>query len=148
MKRTVLIEIIIFLFVILFLYAAGTKLTDYDKFIAQIGKSPLLTNHASYIAWMIPAIEIFVAVLLIIPRTKLIGMYASFGLMVTFTLYIAAILSFSKELPCSCGGVLNSLDWEEHLVFNIGFTLLGFAGTMLMKKECGHHSVITLIERP
>ncbi len=143
MKRVVIIETVRFLFIVLFLYAAGTKLTDYDRFIVQVGKSPLLTSYADYIAWMIPCNEIVVAVLLILPRTRLLGMHAAFGLMAMFTFYIAAILSFSEELPCSCGGVLNSLGWKEHLVFNIVFTSLSIAGIILMRKEQRHHTEFT-----
>src|SRR5687768_4460112 len=114
MKRAIIIEIICFLFIVLFLYAGGTKLMEYNKFVGQIGKSPLLTNYAEWIAWMIPSIEIVIAAMLIIPKARPVGLYAAFGLMVMFTFYIIAVLSFSKELPCSCGGVLSMLGWKEH----------------------------------
>src|SRR5688500_7137156 len=114
MKKQIAIEIIVFLFVVLFLYAAGSKLVEYQKFIGQIGKSPLLTKYAETLAWMVPTVEIVIAVMLIIPRARMLGLYAAFGLMVMFTLYIIAILSFSAELPCSCGGVLSMLGWKEH----------------------------------
>ncbi|MDQ2656909.1 MAG: hypothetical protein M3Y60_05770, partial [Bacteroidota bacterium] len=44
----------------------------------------------------------------------------------------APIETQKAELPCSCGGVLNSLGWKAHLVFNIVFTLLSIVGIMLM----------------
>jgi uncharacterized membrane protein YphA (DoxX/SURF4 family) len=135
MKKQIAIEIIVFLFVVLFLYAAGSKLVEYQKFIGQIGKSPLLTKYAGTLAWMVPTVEIIIAIMLIIPKIRLAGLYAAFGLMVMFTFYIIAILSFSKELPCSCGGVLSLLGWKEHLIFNIGFVLLGLTGIVLTNKK-------------
>lgn len=135
MKRQITIEVIVFLYIVLFLYAAGTKLIDYDKFIGQIGKSPLLTNYAGWIAWIIPTVEIIIAIMLIISRLRLIGLYAAFGLMVIFTFYIIAILSFSTELPCACGGVLSNLHWKGHLIFNIAFVLLGLGGILLQTKQ-------------
>ena len=54
MKKTMVIEIICALFIILFMYAALTKLLDYEKFRVQIGQSPLLTAFAGWIAWMVP----------------------------------------------------------------------------------------------
>lgn len=135
MKRSFIVEIICFLFIVLFLYTAGTKLTGYNTFVAQMGKSPLLTNYAGILAWLVPAIEIITAVLLMVPRTRLYGMYISFAMMVLFTLYVGAILSFSKELPCSCGGVISSLGWWQHLVFNTAFAVLGYTGMALLRKQ-------------
>ncbi|MBT1711316.1 hypothetical protein KK062_23945 [Fulvivirgaceae bacterium PWU5] len=134
-RRELIIEMIVFLFVLLFLYAAGSKVTEYKQFVGQMGKSPLLTDFAPTLAWLVPIVEIIISVLLIVHRTKLMGLYASFGLMLAFTLYIAAILMFSKELPCSCGGVLSMLGWKQHLIFNIAFVGLAVVGIVLMNKE-------------
>ena len=134
-KRELVVEVIVFMFVVLFLYAAGSKLTEYKQFVGQMGKSPLLTDFAPTLAWLVPVVEIIVSILLIVHRTKLTGLYASFGLMLLFTLYIAAILSFSKELPCSCGGILSMFGWRQHLVFNIAFVGLAVVGIVLMHKE-------------
>lgn len=122
-------------FILLLVYAALTKLLDYQKFVVQIGQSPLLTNYASFIAWSIPAVEILIAVLLAWPRFRLVGLYSAFILMVMFTAYIAAILSFSEDIPCSCGGVLEKLGWKEHLVFNVVFILLALAGIVLASQS-------------
>jgi uncharacterized membrane protein YphA (DoxX/SURF4 family) len=138
MKKQMIIEIIIFLHILLFLYAAGTKLVSYEKFVGQIGKSPILTEYAGLLAWAVPTIEILISIILIIPKLRLVGLYAAFALMVIFTLYIIAILSFSKELPCACGGVLSNLHWKGHLIFNIGYVLLGLVGILLFKGEADH----------
>lgn len=135
MKRKVAIEIICFLFIVLFFYAAATKLINYNGFVGQIAKSPLLTNNAEWIAWLIPVIEIAITIMLAVPATRLPGLFASFGLMTMFTLYIIVILSFSKELPCSCGGILNTLDWKDHLILNIFFVLLAMLGIKLLAEE-------------
>lgn len=131
MKKRIAIEIICFLFILLFTYAAVMKLMDVQKFTVQIGKSPLLTDFAGVVAWGIPITELLIAVMLAVTRFRLWGLYASFGLMTMFTAYIIAILQFSEHIPCSCGGVLESMGWTEHLVFNIGFVLLGLAGVIL-----------------
>ncbi|MBS1567215.1 MAG: hypothetical protein JST39_22720 [Bacteroidetes bacterium] len=48
-----------------------------------------------------------------------------------FTGYVAVMLSLSYYLPCSCGGILQALSWQGHLVFNVFFTLLAAAGALL-----------------
>ena len=131
MKRKIAVEIISFLFIFLFVYAALNKLLDVEKFRVQIGQSPLLTDIAPFVAWFIPVTEIAVALMMSIFRFRLIGFYAAFGLMVIFTAYIVAILKFNEHIPCSCGGVLQSMSWTEHLIFNVCFVLLALAGVML-----------------
>lgn len=135
MKKITILDTIVFLFMILFIYAALTKLLEYDLFKAQIGKSPLITRFASLLSWFVPTIELIIAVFLFIPRFRLLGFYASFCLMFAFTAYIFFILNFSPYVPCSCGGVLSTMGWTEHLIFNIVFSLLAVVGIVLHLRE-------------
>ena len=130
-KREILIQSISCLLVLLFVYAAGSKLMDYTKFRVELGKSPLFTIFAGAVAIGVPVIEIGVALLLSFARTRLAGLYASFTLMVLFTLYIGYILEFSPYVPCTCGGVLQKLNWITHLYFNIFFILLSALGVLI-----------------
>ncbi|HLW32169.1 MAG TPA: MauE/DoxX family redox-associated membrane protein, partial [Aequorivita sp.] len=118
------ITVICYLFVLLFLYAATSKLLDFETFTVQLAQSPLLSAYAGIIAWMVPGIEILIAGLLIFPRFRTLALYASFTLMVMFTAYIYIILNFSDFIPCSCGGVLEKLSWTQHLIFNVVFIVL------------------------
>lgn len=133
--RKVFIEIISCLFIVLFAYAAFTKLMDYQKFIVQIGQSPLLMALSGWIAWLVPTIEILAAVMLSFQKLRLLGLYASFTLMTMFTVYIIMILNFADHVPCSCGGILEKMGWTEHLVFNISFVLLALIGIILLTKK-------------
>lgn len=135
MKRKIALEIISFLFILLFMYAALAKLMDYQKFTVQIGQSPLLTGFGNTIPWMVITAEMLIAVMLIIPRLRLPALFAAFSLMTMFTAYIIAILNFSPYVPCSCGGVLEKLGWSEHLVFNSVFVALGLVGIVLQARE-------------
>lgn len=122
------------LFMLLFLYAAANKILDFQKFKVQLGQSPLLTDYAMAIAWLIPTIEILICVLLYFKRTLLIGLYASFSLMLMFTIYIIVMLTLAERVPCSCGGILEKMGWTAHLIFNIAFVLLGVFAIFLQEK--------------
>lgn len=125
------IEIICFLFILLFSYAAISKLLDFNTFKIQLGQSPLLTAFAGWVAWVIPLIELVTALLLAIPKYRLVALYLALGLMSLFTLYIIAILKFSDYVPCSCGGILENMGWQEHLIFNVAFLSLAVAGILM-----------------
>jgi uncharacterized membrane protein YphA (DoxX/SURF4 family) len=131
MKKETVLEIIRWLFLTLFLYAAASKLMDYEKFEAQLGQSPLTTEHAVWIVWAVPFLEILIVLMLATPALRLLALYASYSLMVMFTTYIVIVTRFSPFVPCSCGGVLQKLGWTEHLIFNLGFVMLAVIGIIL-----------------
>ncbi|MEB2778721.1 hypothetical protein SYJ56_25660, partial [Algoriphagus sp. D3-2-R+10] len=70
-------------------------------------------------------------------------------LMILFTGYVTLVwLGFTERVPCSCGGVLSSLGWGEHLVFNLVF--LGIAVWGVVREEhrdaqrkCEEHGDLT-----
>lgn len=121
------------LLVLLFVYAAFSKLFDYTQFKMQLGSSPLLASYAGIIAWMVPVVELIIATLLTVTVTRIIGLYASLGLLLIFTLYITAMLLSGEHLPCSCGGIIQALNWSQHLVFNLFFMALCIGGIVLRK---------------
>jgi hypothetical protein len=117
----------------LFIYTGTNKLMDFDTFRNQVTRSPFLENLI-YIALAIPAGEILLSLLLIIKRTRLLGLYLSFLLMAIFTGYIWLMLNYAPDLPCSCGGIMKELSWQDHLIFNSAFTGLGIVGIILQSK--------------
>jgi len=124
-KKEIMIEIISALFILLFVYAAVSKLQDFEKFRSELGKSPILSALADYMVVLVPAVELLIPVLLVIRRFQYLALYASFSLMVMFSTYIVMILKFSPYIPCSCGGILENMTWTQHLLFNVGFVVLG-----------------------
>lgn len=117
------------------MYAAISKLLDYRQFRMQLGQSPLLARFSGLVVWAIPTIEIVISVLLIFERTRLLGLLVSFSLMIMFTAYIILITRFTASVPCSCGGILENLSWNEHLIFNVAFALLALIGIVLSYKQ-------------
>ena len=131
MRVRAIIDTICFLFIFLFVYAAVSKLLDYQKFVGQIGQSLLVGDNAVWIGWVVPGLEIGISICLALPRLQRTGLYAALSLMVLFTAYIVTILGSDGHVPCACGGVLEALGWRAHLLFSIFFVLLAIAGTLL-----------------
>lgn len=131
MKKNRILEIISALLVFLFIYAAVSKLLDFDKFNYQLHQSPFIANISGFVAWAIPLGEIGISILLISKRTRIVGLYLSLFLMLLFTGYIFIMLKYSSYLPCSCGGVLSKMSWKQHFIFNLLFTGLSLWGIMI-----------------
>lgn len=131
MKKDTVIKIICILLVFLFAYAAVSKLLDYSTFRVQLGQSPFITSFANIIAWVLPVVELAVAVSFAFSNLRLYAFYAALFLLSFFTAYLVAMLNFSYYIPCSCGGLLSSLSWGQHIVFNIVFIILSLTGIRL-----------------
>lgn len=131
MKKNVIVEIISFLFILLFVYAGGSKLLDYQKFVVQIGQSAMLTRWAGVMGWFIPILEVGLAVMLIFKRTQKVALYGALNLMVVFTTYIFIVMNFTPNVPCSCGGILERMGWTEHFYFNLAFIFLAIIALAL-----------------
>lgn len=113
---------------LLFIYAATSKVIDFENFQVQLGQSPMLSAFASYLAYAVPLVELGISILLINSRWRTMGLVLSFSLMVMFTAYIYIILNYSSFVPCSCGGLLEELSWNQHIIFNLVFVALTAIG--------------------
>ncbi len=130
-RKSTFVVVVSSLFVLLFVYTAISKWLDVDSFKAVIAQSPLIGSFSIILSWLLPALELWIAGLLLCKFTRRIGLYAALILMLVFTSYIIYLLLFSSHLPCSCGGVLKYLSWRTHLLFNLGWILLAVAAIKL-----------------
>lgn len=130
--KRITIEVISYLYILLFVYAAVSKVSEFDNFRAELGQSPLLSAYTGWMSIAVPLAELLIALLLVFNKFRLIGMYLAFSMMVMFTAYIIIILNFSTYIPCSCGGILGEMGWTEHLIFNILFIILGVTAIFLI----------------
>lgn len=134
-RNKYIIEIISLLFVLLFLYAAVSKILDFENFQVQLGQSPLLSAFANPVSYLIPAIEVGICIFLGLPKYRIIGLWGALCLMTMFTIYIYTVLHFSSFVPCSCGGILEKMSWNVHLVFNLFFVALAIVGIILKFRD-------------
>ncbi|MEK6506978.1 DoxX family protein [Myroides sp. C4067] len=127
--------IVQYFFVLLFVYAAISKLITFEAFQVQLTQSPLLSAYATTIAYLVIIVELVIALFLTLKQTKTLGLYLSYGLMVAFTIYIYLILNYSDFIPCSCGGILEKMGWTEHLWFNIIVCILGLLAIYFQEND-------------
>ena len=143
--KNTIADIICLLYILLFVYTAVSKLLDFQNFRVQLGQSPLLSAFAGYIAWMVPILELFIVLLIVSKRWRIIGLLGALCMMVMFTAYIFIILNYSPFVPCSCGGILEKMGWQEHFIFNCVFMILAAAGILIL---AGMVPKVHLISKP
>ena len=134
-KPVVITDMICALLILLFAYAAFSKLLEFEKFRNVLRDAPLTGNYAALLAALIPAAELIIVLLLIIPGTQKWGLAAATGLLTLFTVYLAIMVLADSHLPCSCGGVIQRLSWRQHIVFNAFFIGISITGIYFKQKE-------------
>ena len=135
MKYAIYTNIIACLFILLFSYAAVSKILDYENFHLELSSFPYLPDAIKYFAWLVPLSEFVIILFLILPRYRLAGFYTAILLLIIFTVYLFMVLLFAPHIPCSCGGILQKLSWKAHIIFNSCWILLGVTGMWLEKKH-------------
>lgn len=133
--RTIIIDIICILLVMLWIYTAVSKLMDFALFKSQLSRQAFISGYAGLFAWFLPLIELVAALLLMFSITRKAGLLLSFSLMAVFTAYIGMIaFGIVEKTACSCGGVLSVLGFKEHFWFNLFFLALAGLGLYLNSK--------------
>lgn len=145
LHKPVLIEAITAVFIFLFAYTGLDKLLDRANFEVTLLQSPLLGSFAALISWVVPLTELAICLLLLWPKTKLAGLYASFFLMLLFTIYITYMIIRGGRMPCHCGGIISQLNWSQHLTLNVLLTIAAFGAIRHLKsKSSGQNNKVTL----
>lgn len=135
MKRNTIITAIAYFFILLFLYTAISKLLTFNVTLFDMRRNPLLGDAPLFWTISVPIVEIVVAVLLFLPATRRIGLWASLVLMLGFTAYVGILLVSDFKLPCTCGGIFRELGWRQHLWVNIGLTILAAVALLIQKND-------------
>src|SRR5215831_19647531 len=104
------------LFILLFVYTGLSKLRSHSLFLHTLRIFLAARRLATFLSWMIPTIELLISITLYIPRWQKTGLLLSTGIMCVFTLYLGYVLVFNRTLPCSCGGIISELSWNQHLL--------------------------------
>lgn len=111
--------------VLLYVYAAASKLADPGAFGRELHRQPFPPEAADALLYLLPLSELAAAGMLLFGRTLSTGLKLSLVLLVFFTGYILlAVLGYWQHIPCACGGIISRLTWGQHLVFNCLFIAL------------------------
>lgn len=129
------LEIITGLFILLFVYTAISKLIDFQKFTQILKALPAIGFAGVFFALLLPLVELFIATLLFMPKYRNAGLAASLILMIILTIYLTYMILFTSEMPCNCGGVIQKMTWNQHLIFNFIFICLAIIGMRLQKHQ-------------
>lgn len=112
-----LYHILLLLLIMFFSYTFINKILDIDGFKINIAKTSLFRGFmVDIIAYLALSIEGICIVLLLFKEK--IGLIFSWLMMLCFTCYICILFFLSLYEVCGCGGILNGLPFQWHLLIN------------------------------
>jgi hypothetical protein len=118
-----------------FLYSAIDKLLHINNYAYWISKTPLLKQFSKWLPYVVPFVEIVVAIMLITNRWRLLALYASFYLLIAFVGYIITMLNIVDNPPFSYGGLLIRMSWGQQVVYNGVLAFVSMIGIILFEKR-------------
>jgi len=134
MKKKIALEGIVSMLILLYLYTGLTQVLSFRFFHGNIFNQPVFQWSKPVLVYLIPGSQLLIAGGLLFERTRKLALWASLGLLTVFTTYIVLIiLNALARVPCSCGGVISSFTWPQHLVFNLFFLLINVIALYLRR---------------
>ena len=131
-----LIAILISMLVVLWCYASVNKLIEFSHFRHEMINQVIPRPLSEVLVYLIPVSELTAAIFLCKESLRWPGLCLSLFLMTVFTAYIALVyFNFFNRVPCSCGGILKSMGWGTHLIFNLSFLLITLSAIYLYQRE-------------
>lgn len=137
----------------LFVYTGTDKVINYYPFHATLKQSFLLKDFAEVIAVALPIFELVIAAMFLvgIGGSRRLLRYAFLTSVITlslFTIYLIYMVNFGGDLPCSCGGVIATMSWSHHILFNMGCICAAGWGLWKLRKKTPATSIATLQKSP
>lgn len=122
-----IMHLTIYGYAFMYFYTGIAKLLNIKEFIRGNRKIPFIGQYAEQIGWGISILEIVLAVLLVIPlyKIKRYALLSSTLLMGIFALYLVLMVKYVEDKLCHCGGVIESMSWKTHIVFNLVWFIAG-----------------------
>lgn len=124
--------------ILFWLYVGMDKIWIHDAFELSLVHQPLIGLFAPVLSWLMPLLEISLAVLLFMPNKKLEywGWILSLLLILIFSVYIAlGVFGVLKDAPCMCSSFLTNVNRITHLWINGILFILSFIGFLTRTKS-------------
>lgn len=116
--------------------------TGFDKLVRFKESRKAFLNQAmpneleEILAYVIPGVELLLALLLLFSVTRWWGYVGSALLLTVFITYVGLIwVGAFPRVPCNCAGIIESLGWAQHFWMNLGLIGVAVFGVWLERAK-------------
>jgi uncharacterized membrane protein YphA (DoxX/SURF4 family) len=140
MIRNNVIKTIVILLATLLAYAAVGKLEHPDLFRSQLGVVPAPLN--SWLVWMIPILELVIALQLLFPVFRITGFFGALFLLSAYTLYLTWLVQDDFGGHCHCGTPWPGFSLRSNILINLLSVGVAGAGVALTGWDRAMHPFV------
>lgn len=134
--NTYILNTIVVLLLALWIPIGIYQYLHFAAFKTGILRQPIGDGLAWALIYLLPAVEIATACLLVSERFRRTGLLLSSVLLTAFTGYIILVLlSVWGKPPCSCGLAIPQMGWTNHLWFNLFFLIISIIGWLMQQRQ-------------
>jgi len=120
------------LLILLWTFTGLEKLIRFDQSRKAFHNQTFPAELAEALSYLIPGVELLLALLLLFSVTRWWGYLGSVLLLTVFITYVGLIwVGAFPRVPCNCAGILESLGWAEHFFLNLVCIGIGVWGLRL-----------------
>lgn len=129
-------KVLYVILIFVYIYTATSKILDMKTTMGSMNNQPFDNRFTPALIAFVLIAEYATSFLLLFDKTRRIGYWTSLGMMILFTGYVGLVLgNYYDRVPCSCGGIINTLSWTQHLVLNLMLIVMSILGLMITKKQ-------------
>jgi hypothetical protein len=121
--QKVVVEVIYLFLIAFFCYTASNKMINLYSFRTNLIKTSLFSQETANVFSIFIIILEYLVVLVLLLYKK-IGVLIFSVIMLIFTLYISYLKFRGLYEICGCGGILNGLSYNYHLLINISLIII------------------------
>lgn len=120
---------------LVFGYTGLEKFLRFEQSRRAFLNQPMPNELEEVLAYVVPGVELLLALLLLFSATRWWGYLGSMLLLSVFVTYVGLIwVGAFPRVPCNCAGILESLGWAEHFWMNLGLIGISVYGVWLERK--------------
>lgn len=106
--------------------AVVSKMFGFMAFQYNLEQASNLKHWGEFLSYFLLSIHLSAIVLLCLNRLRMAGIYLSFTLLLSDSIYIGILFSTNQGMLCSCIAILDKLTWKQNLIFSVLMLVLIF----------------------
>ena len=122
----------------LWTYVGLDKILRFGESRKAFHNQTFTSDLAEILSYIIPGVELLLALLLLFSVTRWWGYLGSLLLLTVFITYVGLIwVGAFPRVPCNCAGLIDNMGWAAHFWMNLGLIGISTYGIRMGRKDEG-----------
>lgn len=146
-KNKTITEIICFLLMLNFFFEGINKIAYFEMYSWWATHKPLIKQIGGILSFFVPALEIAIAIFLLIPKYRKIALYAVIAAEIIFILWVMSVYLFTSILFWPYHAIWKDPTWMQKMLYGLLLSWLAFIAIIVNARTVNtqNHSIKKLL---